>query len=103
MSASGPDDQITTARAAAVAFARRNGYAPDELDRIDEEPVLGPVVFDRDGGPVTAYRWIGAGRGSTYVQVEIPEAPGAAAEIIVRGARGDAGLDPWIYDEQQRL
>jgi hypothetical protein len=82
-----PDATADRARTAARGYARRHGYTPTEQSLIDAPPVLGPVTFDRDGTPVTAYRWMGAGRGATYVQVEL-----TPTHLLIRGARGDAEL-----------
>ena len=81
------DDLATRARTAARRYALRHGFTPTEQSLIDAPPVLGPITFDRDGTPVTAYRWIGAGRGATYIQVEL-----TPTHLLVRGARGDAEL-----------
>lgn len=96
MASVSPDDQVASARAAAVAFARRHGYSEDEIRQIDAEPILGPVTFDRNGVSIVAYRWIGAGRGSAYVQVEI----GAGSEIAVLGARSASEFPAWVYHGQ---
>lgn len=55
-------------------------------------PVVGPVAITRDGRPMVAYRWLGAGRGEDYVQVELD---GETGDIVVHGARGDDQLSEW--------
>ena len=94
---SGSSETLARARSAAVAFARMRGYSTEQIDQIGAEPVLGPVTFDRDGATVTAFRWIGAGRGSTYVQVELI----AGTPVLVRGARGDTELGEWISPQER--
>lgn len=81
---------IEAARIAARGYLDRFDFPPGTLAEVDGPPILGPVVFDRDGRTITAYRWLGGGRGQTYVQVDM-----AADAIKVSGARGDAELPPW--------
>ncbi len=81
---------IESARIAARGYLDRNDFPVETLAEVDGPPILGPVVFDRDGRTVTAYRWLGGGRGQTYVQVEM-----AADTITVRGACGDAEVSEW--------
>ena len=79
---------LSRARSAAIAFCRDAGFAPEQLTAIENEaPLLGPVDFERDQRTFTAYRWLGGGRGSDYVQVEID-----AEGVTVRGAHGGTEL-----------
>jgi hypothetical protein len=83
---------LSRARSAALAFCRDAGFTPEQLAAIEERPpLLGPVEFERDGRTVTAYRWIGGGRGGDYVQVEIDPGRG---ETVVRGAHAGSELEP---------
>lgn len=90
---SGEDPTIELARDAAAAFCREFDFAPDELAELEREPpVLGPVSLERDGRAVTAYRWLGGGRGSDYVQAEVDDETG---RVVVHGARDDSQYGPW--------
>lgn len=84
-------DELGTARAAAQEYARRHGLLdPDGV--LDDRPLLGPATISGDGdGAVVAYRWLGSGRGSDYVQVEVDRASGT---LTVHGARGHDALPP---------
>jgi hypothetical protein len=85
------DPVLSRARSAALAFCRDGGFAPEQLAAIENEPpLLGPVDFERDGRIFTAYRWLGGGRGSDYVQVEVD----AGGAVVVRGAHAGTELDP---------
>jgi hypothetical protein len=91
----GDDRTVDAVRAAAAAFCREFDLAPEKVDEIlRNPPLLGPVTVERDGRTVTAYRWLGSGRGSDYVQVEVD----ATGRIEVFGARGDSELGPWRPD-----
>lgn len=88
--AGGAGDPIEEARAAARAYLREHGFTSAQVASVDDPPVLGPVpVTGDDGSQVTAYRWLGGGRGGDHVQVEV-----GPREVVVRGSRGDAGLPP---------
>jgi hypothetical protein len=41
---------------------------------------------------MVAYRWLGAGRGEDYVQVDLD---GETGDIVVHGARGHDQLSEW--------
>ena len=81
---------LSRARAAARAYCRMHHYG--DQDRLDGAPVLGPLTITRDGRTVNVYRWLGSGRGSDYVQVEVDSETG---DITVSGAHGDEGLPTW--------
>jgi hypothetical protein len=83
-------ERLRSARAAARAYCLMHGYG--DQGALERDPVLGPVTLTRDGRTVTAYRWLGSGRGADYVQVEIDLENG---EITVSGARGDHGFPSW--------
>ena len=78
---------LETARDAARTFLESRDFPSELLVRLTTDPVLGPVTLMRDDVQVTAYRWLGAGRGEDYIQVEV-----GPAQITVRGARGDREL-----------
>ncbi|TDN90935.1 hypothetical protein [Microbacterium sp. BK668] len=72
-------EAIETARAAARAYWR--SFDLPGLERIAEDPILGPVVItDDEGTEFIAYRWIGSGRGGDYVQAEV-DLPGGRARV----------------------
>lgn len=82
--------ELEEARTAARRYLQHHGFATADLDGLEQPPILGPVPFtDADGETVTAYRWLGAGRGESYVQAEV-----GAERIVVHGAHGDRGLPP---------
>lgn len=85
--------RLERARDAAVRFCRHFGCPPERLADLLGPPIRPPLVIEREGRLIEVYRWLGHGRGSTYVQVEIDlRNPG---EITVHGALGDRGLGPW--------
>lgn len=90
------DAQLGRARAAAAVFCLEFDYPGAKLRELEAAPPrLGPVTIERDGRAVTAYRWLGSGRGSDYVQAEVDDETG---HIVVHGARGDAQYGPWSPD-----
>jgi hypothetical protein len=78
---------LEVARAAARTFLATHDLPAELVAQLDDPPLLGPVTITVDGLDATAYRWLGSGRGETYVQVAVgPDA------ITVHGARGDSQL-----------
>ena len=86
------DEVADVARRAALAFAERFGYSAEQIRAVAGAPVLGPVADERQGRAVTVYRWIGGGRGSAYIQVEVGE-----QRTMVFGAHADDLIGPWEY------
>jgi hypothetical protein len=84
--------RLKRARDAARAFCRHFGYAPADIDQLTGPPIQPPLTIERDGVSVEVYRWLGHGRGASYVQVELSIESG---EVTVHGAIGDRGLGPW--------
>jgi len=82
--------ELRAARSAARTYCQM--HALPDARSIDGPPVLGPVAITRDGRPMVAYRWLGAGRGEDYVQVELDTETG---DIVVHGARGHDQLSEW--------
>jgi len=82
--------QLTEANAAAREYCEMHHYC--DLDALARPPVLGPVMGVRDGRRVTSYRWLGAGRGEDYVQVDIDAENG---DISVSGARRHDAFPVW--------
>ncbi len=82
-----PVSTLELARAAARTFLATHDLPAELLAQLDEPPLLGPVSLTVDGVAATAYRWLGSGRGETYVQVAVgPDA------VTVNGSHGDAQL-----------
>ena len=48
---------------------------------------------------VTAYRWLGGGRGGPYVQVEVPES--AEDEVVVYGSDAHPNSEPGSPNRQR--
>ena len=49
-------------------------------------------MLERGGVVVEVFRWLGHGRGASYVQVEMAT---AGDEVTVHGAVGDRAFGPW--------
>ncbi len=78
---------LEAARSAARIFLASHDLPTGLLAKLDDPPLLGPVTITVDGLDATAYRWLGSGRGETYVQVAVgPDA------ITVHGAHDDRQL-----------
>lgn len=84
-------EREAAARSAARAYLEMHDYGQDSRG-LDGPPVLGPVEFERDGRGLVAYRWLGAGRGASYVQVEVDTESGATT---VHGAAGHEAFPIW--------
>ena len=84
--------RLKQAREAARAFCRHFDYPQGDIDKLAGPPIQAPLVIEREGASVRVYRWLGHGRGATYVQVEISVPSG---DVTVHGAIGDRGLGPW--------
>ena len=85
--------RLEQARAAAKAFCAQFEFPADQIQAFDSPVLLGPVPIERDGKMVTAYRWLGGGRGGPYVQVEVPES--AEDEVVVYGSDAHHEFGPW--------
>jgi hypothetical protein len=85
------DPRLERARAAATAFCSAFGFPAEATRELQLPPVFPPVRIEREGVPVTAYRWLGGGRGAPYVQVELDD----AGDVVVHGNDGDQELGPW--------
>jgi len=87
------DGLVDRARAAAARFCLEFDFPAEQLRELESAPpVLGPVAIERDGRAVLAYRWLGSGRGSDYVQAELDQETGEV--VAVHGARGDTAYGP---------
>jgi hypothetical protein len=84
--------RLKRAADAARAFCRHFEYPPADIDQISGRPIQPPLTIERDGVSIEVYRWLGHGRGASYVQVELSLESG---EVTVHGAIGDRGLGPW--------
>jgi hypothetical protein len=87
----GPDASAPASDLEGIARSAARAYWTDQglpgPERIDDPPVLGPVTLPaaEGSGERVAFRFIGPGRGSDYVQVEVDL---AARTATVHGALG---------------
>ncbi|MEO5889173.1 MAG: hypothetical protein ABIQ31_02915 [Ferruginibacter sp.] len=86
-------DMITNARKAARLFCTKNNYPADKIREITGEPLVS-VDTEKHGRQVHIYRWLGNGRGESYVQVEVFK---DKKEMIVYGANGDKEINKETY------
>ncbi len=91
---SAAEAELELARAAAREFCRQFGFSPDQMRALAGPPLMEPTALDRDGRRVTAYRWLGGGRGGPYVQAEVEEDTG---KVVVHGGFGHQEFGPWPY------
>jgi hypothetical protein len=89
-----PEDELALARAAAYIFADSAGLSDDQVRALADPPLCGPVAIDRDDRALTAYRWLGSGRGGPYLQVEIDH---AARTVTVHAGDHHEERPPGIY------
>ena len=88
--------RLELARAAAKAFCEHFDFPSQQLQELDGPTLFDPVPLDRDGRSVTAYRWLGGGRGGPYVQVELPD--DGDGDVVVYGGDAHREFGPWRYD-----
>jgi len=84
--------RLERARTAALEFCHHFGFPQNYIDRIKGNPIQKPLVIERNGKPVEVFRWLGHGRGESYVQVELGT---KTDEITVYGALSDREFGPW--------
>jgi hypothetical protein len=89
-----PSDELAIARGAARRYSESVGLPDDQARELLEPPLSGPVDIDRDGNAVSAYRWLGGGRGAPYLQVEVDRAHGV---VTVFGGANHVARDPVVY------
>lgn len=90
--AQGQTTRLERARAAAREFCRRFKFQQADIDRLDGSPIQLPLIIERSGAPVEVFRWLGHGRGASYVQVELGT---ETDDITVYGAVQDREFGPW--------
>ena len=90
--AQGQTTRLERARAAARAFCRHFKFQEAAINQIDGDPIQPPLIFERSGSPVEVFRWLGHGRGASYVQVELST---ETKDITVYGAVQDREFGPW--------
>lgn len=91
--------ELEIARSAAKAFCAEFGFSSDELLKLRQPPLSGPVSLERDKRQVVTYRWLGGGRGDSYVQVEIYQ---DYQQVVVNGGYGHEEFGPWQFDPAYR-
>lgn len=84
--------RLERARAAASAFCKHFRFQPQDIARLEGDPIQEPLIIERDGLPVEVFRWLGNGRGASYVQVELHTSTDG---VTVYGALGDREFGPW--------
>jgi len=87
-------DEVALARSAAKAFCATFNFPADQISRLDGPPLIEPVSLEREGRPTTAYRWLGGGRGSYYVQVEVYQDD---CQVVVYGGYAHQEFGPWNF------
>jgi hypothetical protein len=88
----GQPTRIEQARAAARAFCRHFKFQEAAINQLDGTPIQPPLLLERSGSPVEVFRWLGHGRGASYVQVELGT---GTDDITVYGAVQDHEFGPW--------
>jgi hypothetical protein len=88
----GQPTRIEQARAAARAFCRHFKFRESAISQLDGTPIQPPLLLERSGSPVEVFRWLGHGRGASYVQVELGT---GTDDITVYGAAQDHEFGPW--------
>jgi hypothetical protein len=86
------ESRLQRARSVAREFCRHFGYPQEYLDRLNADPIQKPLIIERNGSSVEIYRWLGHGRGATYVQVELST---KTDDVTVYGAFQDREYGPW--------
>lgn len=89
-------DEVALARSAAKAFCTTFNFPADQMSHLDGPPLIGPVALEREGRPTMAYRWLGGGRGSYYVQVEVYQ---DNHKIVVYGGYSHQEFGPWDFSK----
>ena len=90
-------DEVALARSAATAFCTNFGFPADQMGRLDGPPLVGPLSLEREGRHAMAYRWLGGGRGSYYVQVEIYK---DTHQVVVYGGYSHQEFGPWDFHDK---
>jgi len=93
------DSRLDQARTAARAFCVHFDFPASQLQELDGPPLFEPMPLERDGRSVTAYRWLGGGRGGPYVQVEIPD--DSTEDVVVYGGDAHGEFGPWPYSPSE--
>jgi hypothetical protein len=84
--------RLVRARAAGEQFCRKFSFSEQQIKLLAGEPIQAPLMLRRDGRQVEVFRWLGHGRGSAIVQVEIGVTDDA---VTVFGGLGHGELGPW--------
>lgn len=84
--------RLERARDAARKFCRHFEFPQKLIEQLKGSPIQKPLIIERDGTSVEVFRWLGHGRGATYVQAEVNI---KTDEITVYGALGDHEFGPW--------
>jgi len=87
-------DEVALARSAAKAFCTTFSFPADRINNLDGPLLIGPVSLEREGRPIIAYRWLGGGRGSAYVQVEVYQ---DTHQVVVYGGYSHQEFGPWDF------
>jgi hypothetical protein len=85
---------LEVARSAAKAFCVKYKFPPAKMRELDGSPVLGPSALKYEGQNVTAYRWLGGGRGDYYVQVMFYH---ESNRVVVHGGYEHKEFGPCTY------
>jgi len=86
------EGRLQRARSAAREFCHHFGFPQEYIDRLSASPIQEPLIIERNGSPVEVFRWLGHGRGATYVQVELST---KTDDVTVYGAFKDREYGPW--------
>lgn len=89
-------DEVALARSAATTFCTTFGFPADQISQLVGPPIIGPTSLEREGRPIVAYRWLGGGRGSHYVQVEIYQ---DKHQVVVYGGYSHQEFGPWDFQD----
>jgi hypothetical protein len=84
--------RLERARAAARKFCLHFGFPEQYLDQLNGDPIQKPLTIEKSGVSVEVFRWLGHGRGASYVQVELDT---ETDELKVYGALKDREFGPW--------
>jgi len=83
---------LERARTAARRFCLHFQFPQEHINRLDGDPIQKPLIIERNGSQIEVFRWLGHGRGESYVQVELDI---KTNEITVYGAFKDREFGPW--------
>jgi len=87
-------DNVALARSAAKAFCKAFNFPADQISELDGPPIIEPVSLEHEGRPTVAYRWLGGGRGTPYVQVEVYQDNN---QVVVYGGYSHQEFGPWNF------